>query len=67
MRLHAPKRPRGEAFSSRWLPGPSSTTTTWPWPATLRLEIPCPCPLVSKEAGNLDAMFYLSDPKHCMV
>lgn len=33
----------------------------------LPLEIPCPCPLVSKEAGNLDAMFYLSDPRHCMV
>ena len=34
---------------------------------SLPLEIPCPCPLVSKEAGNLDAMFYLSDPKHCLV
>ncbi|MGQ9574369.1 MAG: sugar ABC transporter substrate-binding protein [Thermoguttaceae bacterium] len=31
------------------------------------LEIPCPCPLVSKESGNLEAMFYLSDPRHCMV
>jgi len=31
------------------------------------VEIPCPCPLVSKEAGNLEAMFYLSDPKHCLV
>jgi len=30
-------------------------------------EIPLPCPLVSKEAGNLDAMFYLSDPRHCLV
>jgi len=30
-------------------------------------EIPLPCPLVSKEAGNIDAMFYLSDPKHCLV
>jgi len=33
----------------------------------LPLEIPCPCPLVSKDSGNLDAMFYLSDPRHCMV
>jgi ABC-type sugar transport system substrate-binding protein len=31
------------------------------------VEIPLPCPLVSKEAGNLDAMFYLSDAKHCLV
>jgi hypothetical protein len=31
------------------------------------LEIACPCPLVSKDSGNLDAMFWLSDPKHCMV
>lgn len=31
------------------------------------LEIPCPSPLVAKETGNLDAMFWLSDPKHCMV
>jgi ribose transport system substrate-binding protein len=31
------------------------------------LEIPCACPLVSREAGNLEAMFYLSDPKHCLV
>ena len=31
------------------------------------LEIPCPCPLVAKETGNLDAMFWLSDPRHCMV
>ena len=30
-------------------------------------EIPLPNPLVSKEAGNIDAMFYLSDPKHCLV
>jgi len=33
----------------------------------LPVEIPLPCPLVSKEAGNLEAMFYLSDPKHCLV
>lgn len=31
------------------------------------LEIICPSPLVAKEAGNLDAMFYLADPKHCLV
>jgi len=31
------------------------------------LEIQCPSPLVSKDSGNLDAMFWLSDPKHCMV
>jgi len=31
------------------------------------LEIPCPCPLVARETGNLDAMFWLSDPRHCMV
>jgi ribose transport system substrate-binding protein len=31
------------------------------------LEIPCPSPLVSKESGNLEAMFWLSDPAHCMV
>jgi ABC-type sugar transport system substrate-binding protein len=31
------------------------------------LEIPCPCPLVAKETGNLEAMFWLSDPRHCMV
>ncbi len=30
-------------------------------------EILLPSPLVSKEAGNIDAMFYLSDPKHCLV
>ena len=30
-------------------------------------ELMLPCPLVSKEAGNLDAMFYFSDPKHCLV
>lgn len=31
------------------------------------LKIVLPCPLVSKESGNLDAMLYLSDPKHCLV
>lgn len=31
------------------------------------LEIKLPCPLVSKEAGNLETMFYLSDEKHCLV
>ncbi|MBL7132594.1 MAG: sugar ABC transporter substrate-binding protein [Phycisphaerae bacterium] len=31
------------------------------------VEIPLPCPLVSREAGNLNAMFYLSDAKHCLV
>jgi len=30
-------------------------------------EIVCPSPLVAKEIGNLDAMFYLADPKHCLV
>ena len=30
-------------------------------------EIACPSPLVAKETGNLEAMFWLSDPKHCMV
>jgi len=30
-------------------------------------EIPLPVPLVSKEAGNLDAMFYMSDASHCLV
>ena len=33
----------------------------------LPVEIMLPSVLVSKEAGNLDAMFYLSDPKHCMM
>jgi len=33
----------------------------------LPARIPLPCPLVSKEAGNIDAMFYLSDPKHCLM
>ncbi len=31
------------------------------------LEIICPSPLVARETGNLDAMFYLSDPKHCLI
>ena len=30
-------------------------------------EIICPSPLVALETGNLEAMFYLSDPKHCLV
>ena len=33
----------------------------------LPLEIICPSPLVAKEMGNLDAVFYLADPKHCLV
>ena len=33
----------------------------------LPLQIPLPGPLVSKEAGNIEAMFYLSNPKHCLV
>ena len=33
----------------------------------LPLEIICPSPLVARETGNLDAMFYLADPKHCLV
>ena len=31
------------------------------------LEIITPGPLVSKETGNLDAMVYLADPRHCLV
>lgn len=31
------------------------------------LKIPLPSPLVCKEAGNLEAMFYLSDPRHCLM
>lgn len=31
------------------------------------LEIVTPGPLVSRETGNLDAMFYLADPRHCLV
>jgi len=33
----------------------------------LPLEIILPCPLVCQEAGNVDAMLYLSDPAHCLV
>ena len=33
----------------------------------LPLRIICPSPLVARETGNLDAMFYLSDPKHCLI
>ena len=35
--------------------------------ADLPLEIPLPTPLVSKETGNIDAMLYMSGPKHCLV
>jgi ribose transport system substrate-binding protein len=31
------------------------------------LEITCPSTLVARETGNLEAMFYLSDPKHCLL
>ena len=31
------------------------------------LEIVTPGPLVTKETGNLDAMTYLADPRHCLV
>jgi ribose transport system substrate-binding protein len=31
------------------------------------LEIVTPGPLVTRDTGNLDAMFYLADPKHCLV
>lgn len=31
------------------------------------LEIVTPGPLVSPETGNLDAMEYLADPRHCLV
>ncbi len=31
------------------------------------LEIITPGPLVSKESGNLDAMLFLADPRHCLV
>ncbi|MFC1597720.1 sugar ABC transporter substrate-binding protein [Planctomycetota bacterium] len=33
----------------------------------LPLEIICPSPLAARDAGNLDAMSYLADPKHCLV
>jgi ABC-type sugar transport system substrate-binding protein len=35
--------------------------------AQLPVEITLPTMLVSKETGNLDTMFYLSDPAHCMM
>jgi ABC-type sugar transport system substrate-binding protein len=31
------------------------------------LEIICPSPLVAKETGNLEAMLFMSDPKHCLI
>lgn len=31
------------------------------------LEVITPGPLVTRESGNLEAMFYLADPKHCLV
>lgn len=31
------------------------------------LEIVTPGPLVARETGNLEAMFYLADPAHCLV
>lgn len=31
------------------------------------LEIVTPGPLVTKDTGNLEAMLYLADPKHCLV
>lgn len=34
---------------------------------SLPLEIITPGPLVSRESGNLAAMQYLADPRHCMV
>jgi ribose transport system substrate-binding protein len=33
----------------------------------LPVEIMLPTLLVSKEAGNLESMFYMSDPKHCLI
>lgn len=36
-------------------------------PNQVPLEIITPGPLVSKETNNLDAMFYLADPAHCLV
>ena len=33
----------------------------------LPLEITCPSSLVARETGNLEAMLYLSDPKHCLL
>ena len=34
---------------------------------SLPLEIVTPGPLVSADTGNLEAMFFLSDPRHCLV
>jgi ribose transport system substrate-binding protein len=34
---------------------------------SLPLEIVTPGPLVSADTGNLDAMFFLADPRHCLV
>lgn len=34
---------------------------------SLPLEIITPGPLVSQETGNLQAMLYLADPRHCLV
>ncbi|MBI1900934.1 MAG: sugar ABC transporter substrate-binding protein [Planctomycetia bacterium] len=34
---------------------------------SLPLEVIAPGPLVSRESGNLDAMFFLADPRHCLV
>ncbi|MBX7166248.1 MAG: sugar ABC transporter substrate-binding protein [Pirellulales bacterium] len=34
---------------------------------TVPLEIITPGPLVSRESGNLEAMFFLADPRHCLV
>jgi len=31
------------------------------------LDIPLPCPLVARDTGNLDAMFFLSDPRHSLI
>jgi ribose transport system substrate-binding protein len=31
------------------------------------LEVITPGPLVTRETGNLDTMFYMSDPMHCLV
>ena len=31
------------------------------------LEIICPSALVAKETGNLEAMLFMSDPKHCLI
>jgi ribose transport system substrate-binding protein len=34
---------------------------------SLPLEIVTPGPLVSRDTGNLEAMLFLADPRHCMV